>query len=206
MTMHEPSELMLSARSMMNSKLIAALVFVVVGGFFCTELLKQDLLTRTAAIIVLHLGLFLSLASSSLCFRLAAEKETWVSCAFFDVWVGLVIITFFKFGWKNGIAALILFPVYFYVGRWLAEFVVGLFLVFLGREHTGILETWPCGGQRKPVPLEAHEPVRSDSPVTTRPVETSQSEAVPAAPMPPSLAWGWVCVLVGLTFGIFLVV
>jgi hypothetical protein len=34
----------------------------------------------------------------------------------------------------------------------------------------------------------------------------SQSGAGPAVPHPPSLGWGWLCVLVGLTFGVFLVV
>jgi len=132
------TELMLSVRQVMNSKLLSALVFITMGGFFCTLLLEVNLPTRAAAIILLHLGLSLSLVGAAFCFNLAGWNSTWTSYAFFSVWGGLVAIAFFEFGWKQLALAIILYIPYFQVGRLLsALFVVGILPHFVQREKWG---------------------------------------------------------------------
>ena len=132
------SELMLSIRRGLNSKTLAAIVVILFGGLLCTLLLDEGLLTTRIAIIVLHLGLFLSLVSAAFCFNLAGLNATWSSYAFFSVWGGLAVIGLFEFSWKQFALAAILYVPYFHVGRLLAAlFVCALAQSYARREAAG---------------------------------------------------------------------
>jgi len=118
------SDLMLSIRRVLNSKFLAALVLIIVGGLFCTPLLDEGFLSRSTAIIILQLGLFLSLVFAAFCFNLAGLNATWNSYGFFSVWAGLAVVALFEFGWAQFALAMILYVPYFYVGRLLAALFV----------------------------------------------------------------------------------
>lgn len=137
-TLDRWTELMLSVRRVMNSRLLSVPVYIVVGGLFCTLLLEARLPTRRAAITVLYVGLFLNLVGAAFCFNLAGFNPTRTSRAFLSVWGALVAIAFFEFGWKHLAVAIILYTPYFLLGRVLsALFVVGVLRHFVQREKGG---------------------------------------------------------------------
>jgi hypothetical protein len=116
MTLSGTSELMLRARSAMNSRLLAVVVFIVVGGLFCSSLVAESAMTRREGLLILQLGLFISVAGAAFCFALAAQSVTPLSLALFTMWQGLIVIAFFQFGWRAGVLSVVLSVAYFLVG------------------------------------------------------------------------------------------
>jgi hypothetical protein len=113
-------ELNLNVRRALNSKLLAASALVIVGGFFTMLFVNHGSLASRFGIVVLHLGLFVSLVAAAFCFNLAGFNVTWVSYAMFNVWAGLVVMSFFEYGWRHAVIATILYLPYFQIGRLLA--------------------------------------------------------------------------------------
>jgi hypothetical protein len=162
MTLTRWFELMDRARSTMNSRPLAVLVFISVGGIFCTVLtegLRTGSLTRLEGLVVLHIGLFLTLSASAFCFAVAGNEATRASFAFFSVWVALVVIAFFQFSWIEVAVALILYMVYCHAGR--------LGAGLLARRKFRLL----VGSEPRPANLT--------EPLTERPVVTQHESARP---------------------------
>lgn len=136
MTLDEWSDLIVATRSWMNSRLLSVPVYLL--GAVVFPVLCEGSLTRTTALVTLHIGLFVSVTSSAFGFALAAQNPTRVSRAFFTLWFGFAVIAFFEFGWKQGAAAVILYIVYAQVGRWLSGLIIGgLFLRLVVRDQPG---------------------------------------------------------------------
>jgi hypothetical protein len=123
MTRIEWSELMPRVRSAMNSRGLAVAVFIIGGSLFTSALLGHPVMIRTGALLLLQVGLFVGLAGAAFCFAASAQKATPLSVVLFTIWEGLIVVAFFKFGWKAGFLSVVLSVVYFLVGGFCASYL-----------------------------------------------------------------------------------